>query len=116
LIERGADVNARDNGGATALMLAVINNRPAIVRALFARGADINARTKAGWAALTYAAWKGNTELVRMLIDSGADVTFTDKRGWTALQYAAWKTTRSGQAEDSYPEILALLEEAGRKR
>jgi general secretion pathway protein A len=116
LIERGADVNARDNGGATALMLAVINNRPAIVRALFARGADINARSKAGWAALTYAAWKGNTELVRMLIDSGADVTFTDKRGWTALQYAAWKTTRSGQAEDSYPEILALLEEAGRKR
>ena len=54
LLARGADVNASDNGGVTALMLTASNGRTALLQRLVNRGTTINARSDAGWTPLTY--------------------------------------------------------------
>ena len=49
LLERGAPVDATDvSFKQTALMTAVRENRPAVVRVLIARGANVNAKTRVG--------------------------------------------------------------------
>lgn len=42
LLERGADVNARGNGGRTALHYAIEHHHPDVVQLLVSHGADIN--------------------------------------------------------------------------
>jgi ankyrin repeat protein len=48
LLDRGADVNAEDSGGATALLLAIFKNRTEIALELIRRGADVNAAADDG--------------------------------------------------------------------
>ncbi len=43
LLAKGADVNAKDKGGGTALMMAINNNHAGVVRLLIDKGADVNA-------------------------------------------------------------------------
>ncbi len=46
LLDHGANINARETvRGQTALMWAVLENHPAVVRLLISRGADVNAQT-----------------------------------------------------------------------
>jgi len=74
----GADANARDEDGMTALMYAAMyaaaaeSNDLELVRALLAKGAEINAKAKDGETALKLAGRKGRTELVRLLEKAGA--------------------------------------------
>lgn len=48
LLDRGADVNATDAAGRTALMYAVIRGDADVVEVLLAAGADPNVRSKSG--------------------------------------------------------------------
>ena len=76
LADRGADVNARNDGRATALMWAVAD--PAKVRVLLDRGADVHARSDDGRTALFVAAGDASTtETIRLLLAKGADVNVT---------------------------------------
>ena len=61
LVDRGADVNARDADGRTALMLACNSDTLSldVVKLLIARGADVNAKTPAGQTAAGFAAIRG---------------------------------------------------------
>lgn len=74
LLELGADINARDPEGRTALMLACASEAvPAdMVKMLIAKGADVNAKSAAGDTALTYARRHGNTPIVQLLEKAGA--------------------------------------------
>jgi ankyrin repeat protein len=74
LIAAGADVNARDARGLTALMTAVATDHgdPAIVRALVARGADLAATDLNGETALDWARKAGDTPDAAMLKRAGA--------------------------------------------
>ncbi len=78
LLERGADVNAADAAGRTALMLAAASDAIPVdaVKALLAKGANVNAATPTGETALTFAKARGNTPIVDLLLKAGAkDVT-----------------------------------------
>jgi ankyrin repeat protein len=80
----GADVNAKDQDGRTALMMAT---SPAIIDFLVVHGANINARDNDGNSALLRAASSvlDQADVVTALLEHGADVNARDKNGRTAL-------------------------------
>lgn len=74
LLERGADINARDPEGRNALMLACASEAVSVdlVKMLIDKGIDVNAKSAAGDTALTYAKRLGNTPIVQLLEKAGA--------------------------------------------
>ena len=103
LLKEGADVNAKNSEGYTALELASRNGHTEIVSMLLEKGADVNAKTNEGITALIRASEKGHTETVARLLEKGADVNAKDSDGWTALMWAS----RNGHTET----VTILLEE-----
>ena len=75
LLDAGADPNAKDGEGRSALMLAAASDDypEDIVQALIARRVDVNAKTPSGDTALTMAKLRGDTRIVRLLIQAGAE-------------------------------------------
>ena len=88
LLEKGADVNAQNAFGTTALMMSVTDL--AKVRLLLDRGANVNIASKQGRTALLLAAMgEPSAEIVRVLIARGADVKTMDAFGNTLVTAAA---------------------------
>ena len=69
-------VNARDEEGWTALMVASGGGHIAIVQALLEAGADVNAKKNNGWTALMVAAYGGQTDVVKVLLEAGDQTVF----------------------------------------
>jgi ankyrin repeat protein len=98
LLRRGAKVNAVEQWrGQTALMWAVAQRQPAMVKALIAAGADVNARSTVnnwqrqvtaepraiyrpagGLTPLLYAAREGCVDCARHLVEGGANLNLAD--------------------------------------
>jgi len=100
LLDEGADVNASERHGLTALMLAVrgvpwTQGHTDVVKLLLENGAVVDAKDNFGWTALSWAARGGRSDVVELLLDKGADVNTKDKSGWTPLSWAA----RSGLSD-----------------
>ncbi len=79
MLENGANVNAADPEGNTALMLAIVgagNSAECIkyTKLLIQHDADIEAKNKLGETALILAIQIRDIELVKLLIKNGADV------------------------------------------
>jgi uncharacterized protein len=94
LLQSGADSNASNDEGATALMVAAGNGHLAIVEALIESGANINATDPRGWTALMKAIYnydldQGFPEIVRALIEAGADIETQVAYGTRPLMLAA---------------------------
>ncbi len=87
LIERGADINARDSLGVTPLMEAAMANLGEICQYLIDRGANVNARTVFGETALIRAIKKSSPEAAVVLADNGARLDATDSSGKSAWDY-----------------------------
>ena len=68
LLDRGADVNAANSYGETALMLAAQDGHTETVAELLARGPNVNAATSNGSTALMFAARNGYTEIILALL------------------------------------------------
>ena len=87
----GANVDAVDEYGDTALMIAAWNGHTAIVNTLAGtHGANVDARDRYGWTALMRAANNGHTDVVTALAGThGADVEAVNSDGKTALMFAA---------------------------
>jgi ankyrin repeat protein len=84
----GADVNAQNALGATALMWSV--TELAKVRLLLERGADVNAKSSTGRTALLLAALhNGSDDVVDFLLAREADIHAQDNRGLTFLLAAS---------------------------
>jgi ankyrin repeat protein len=108
LLQKGADVNAKDDMGRTALMFAAINAHDETVKVLLEYGADVNTRANDGATPLMLAATCGATEIVRALLNQGADLNGSFvQTGKTALMLAE---------EHGYVGIAELLKQAGTER
>ena len=88
-----ADVNARDDTGATPLMYAAIYSSIETMRLLIDGGADVNASNAAGATALMWSA--SDPSRIRLLLQHGAHVGAKASNGATALLAAI----RSGSAD-----------------
>jgi ankyrin repeat protein len=72
LLDQGADGRQADASGRTPLLLAVIAQRPDLVRLLLAHGADPNVRDQAGQSPLDRARLDGRTDIASLLEAAGA--------------------------------------------
>jgi ankyrin repeat protein len=83
LLDAGADVNARNEFNATALLWA--SGQPEKARLLMKRGAEVNIQSRQGRTPLMVAAaYAGNAEVVRLMLSKGADAKARTNRhiGW----------------------------------
>lgn len=111
LIAAGADVNAQDISGYTALMYAAGHGSADTVRALIEAGAKCDSCNDFGESALMLAVrGRPKFETVLALVDAGADVMVTDNKGNTALDYAEANERMRGTA------ACKALNEAYRKQ
>ena len=85
LLQDGADINAVDERGRTAVMAATYNNKVDTVKALIQKGADLNIRDHNLNNVLLYAGAEGFIEIVKFAIDAGANTKLTNRFGGTAL-------------------------------
>ena len=107
LVEQGADVNARQGDGATALHWAAYWDEVELANLLIRAGADVNAANDLGVTPLWAAAENGSATLARRLLGAGADPDMPLLSGETPLMTAA----RVGAAD-----VARQLLEARRRR
>jgi len=104
-LAQGADVNVRNDYGATPLIEASLRGYRSMVRTLLEHGADVGtADTVFGATALNFAALTGQAEVVELLLKWGADVNAKDYDGRTALFEAAL---------GGHTDVVAVLLEKG---
>ena len=89
LLAAGADVNAADILGRTALHVACFYNRKQIAELLIAHGADVKARDSDGLTPLHAAVLAANPEIATLLLAKGADVNAQTETGMTPLHLTA---------------------------
>ncbi|WP_395144302.1 ankyrin repeat domain-containing protein [Armatimonas sp.] len=94
LLQKGAQVNAAQADGMTALHWATHHNDLATAKRLISARADVSAANRYGVKPLSLACTTGNTELVELLLQAGAAPNTTLPGGESALMTAA----RTGQA------------------
>ncbi len=133
LLDKGADVNAKNEIGITALWIAASNGKANVVEVLLERGADVNARDGIWYQtplslALGAFGGDGNADIVKRLLKAGAKdldaAAMTAARGKVALLQQVLDTGKVKQdaldaalfaAPESRKEVRAALKKAGAK-
>ena len=89
-IKNKADINAKGNDGATALILACFLNQPKIVKFLLEnKDIDVNIQDNNGLTALMWACQHDNPEIIdALLAREDINLNLMDKTGRTALIWA----------------------------
>ncbi|MDG2054318.1 MAG: CotH kinase family protein [Phycisphaerales bacterium] len=132
-LDQGTDVNARDEGGGSALGLAAIAGQIDAMRYLIEHGAEVNATSNDGGVPLHGAAFFGEYDAVELLLTSGADPNIINNDGYTPTDITAapwndemqdiaefWSgwlglSTDMEQVKASRPKVALLLAEHGGK-
>jgi ankyrin repeat protein len=90
LLKQGADVNAAQGDGMTALHWAALNGETELASMLLYAGANTRAMTRlGGYLPLHLAAQSGAAPIVELLLTAGADVSVRTSTGATALMLAS---------------------------
>ncbi len=101
LLDKGVDVNQRDEAGNTALIIAMDNQgHRGTVKELMRAGADVNAENRNGDTALHLALRWGDQESAIYMIKKGADYNHANNAGVTPVQLAV---------ENGYDTVLGLM-------
>ena len=103
LLTFGANPNAVEEGGWTALIVAAQEGHAEIVKMLLAAGANPNAARDNGVTALIWAGQKGYPEVAKSLLAAGANPNMANEKGETALIVAVY---------NGRPEIVKILIDA----
>lgn len=105
LLAQGADMDARDRHGQTALMLAAHAGHREIAGMLIAHHANLDVTAKFGLSALMLAIVAGHAEIAGMLAQAGADLSL---RGSGAPGFAG-KTAYDLAVERDMSELAKIL-------
>ncbi|MGD9904839.1 MAG: ankyrin repeat domain-containing protein [Vicinamibacterales bacterium] len=106
LLARGADIDARDAHGQTAVMRAASAGDARVVEFLAIHGADLDHAAKYGLSAVMLAAIGGHAEVVRVLVAAGADL---ERRGIGAPGFAG-RTAHDLAVAHGDAAVAALLQ------
>ena len=101
LIKSGADINAKNDIGWTALIYASIEGNTDRAKLLIINNADINSKSRNGNTALIWASYWGRIDIAKILIDNHADINAKNIYGKTALMVSN---------EKGYKDIANLIE------
>ena len=104
LLAQGADPNAIDKVGRSAVTNAAWRGRSRMVALLLERGVDADARDDEGHTALEWAAVNGYLDIVQSLLAAGCITDVPDSEGLTPLMRAAW---------NGYPAVVRALLDNG---
>ncbi len=88
LVGEGADLNALDEKGISALSWAAMADQAEAVRWLLEKGAKVNQANRDGATPLHGAAFLGREGVTKVLLENGADASAKNLMGQTALQGA----------------------------
>jgi ankyrin repeat protein len=105
LLSSGANVNARDNAGRTALF-HIVSAKVEHVNMLLRHRAEVNVADKNGVTPLMLV---HNPSIAKALIQAGAKVNASDKLGMTPLMYAV-----AGEGQDAQEYVKFLIQSRAR--
>lgn len=88
LLDRGAEVDARNDAHRTSMQLAAECGRAETVKLLAAAGADLDTQDRKGRTPLHRATYEGHAETAEALLAAGADKTVLNRNGKTAFEVA----------------------------
>ena len=113
LLEKGADISAKDDRGRTALhRIFDFSNSDSdkarlskdMVGLLLAKGLDVNLKDKNGRTPLHLAAGSADKDIIKLLLDKGANINAKNNNGGTPLHAACQRGNK---------EVAALLIDKG---
>lgn len=118
LAKLGADVEACDSGGSTALSHAASNQYADTMVTLLKCGANVDASDNKGYTALHHAAAAGHRDIARMLVEAKADIERRDDSGRTPWMIALHVNKDAGLRTllEPDPEKAKFLRELQRDR
>jgi ankyrin repeat protein len=125
LIDKGANINAKNNNGLSTLSIAIMNDNIEAAKLLIDKGADINAIDIKGDNLLIKALEECRIDTAKLLINKGIDVNFIPEDGISALMTVCLMNTKNDRtkenlsgstlvrfemySQDDYFELIELL-------
>eukprot|EP01024_Parvocaulis_polyphysoides_P038536 TRINITY_DN34651_c0_g2_i3.p1 TRINITY_DN34651_c0_g2~~TRINITY_DN34651_c0_g2_i3.p1 ORF type:complete len:559 (-),score=149.67 TRINITY_DN34651_c0_g2_i3:6-1631(-) len=89
LLDRGDDINARENKDLSPLDIAVVMGHDDLAERYIYLGSDVSSRDNCGKIALHKAAQNGKIKCIETLIRLGSDIDAQDGKGQCPIHYAA---------------------------
>jgi ankyrin repeat protein len=120
LIDNGADVNAKGNGGTTPLFCLDFRNDEGesfnLIKRLIDKGADVNAKLalNRNWTIMVQCVKKSSIRIAKLLVAHGADLNIRDIEG-TPLQIAINHNQLISDDHKADEDMAIFLVESGAK-
>ncbi len=89
-LQNGANIEAMDHDGWTALMFACFHNHAPVVELLLQKKANLEHKSHNNCTPLIVACMKGWTEIVKLLVQNNVNIEEKDNEGMTPLMWASY--------------------------